>query len=590
VNSIVILRNTGFNSGLTGDNISVLRTFTVTTGSLRLQMLRGSAAEIQKSARICLIRVIRVPILPMQSAFLSSLFPTFATKQDVMRIYLLLILTLFSAAYSFGQEVIQLYSKRPPGSENWTWSEAINDKNAWNTRVVYNVSQPTLTAFLPDPKRATGSAVVIAPGGGFHALSIDSEGNDVAEWLVSKGIAAFVLKYRVVHSETTDPVEEMNNPPRSREEKDRERDTVIQMATQDGLTAIRYVRQNARKYGLDAQKIGMIGFSAGGTVAMSAVYEATDSDRPNFVAPIYAYTGSITEHKIPTAKTPIFICVAADDQLQLLPHSTDLFNKWQAAGQSAELHVYHNGGHGFGMRPYGVHTDTWYQRFTDWMGSLGYARSEIPNSKWARQWNDRLSKDYSYQNRYQNSNQKLQTMRKRIVLIGDSITEGWADQEPQFFTEHNLIGRGISGQTTPQILLRFRQDVLDLKPETVVILAGINDIAENTGPYNEDFTFGNLVSMCELAKANKIKVVLASVLPASELVWRPELGKTAAQVNSLNTRLGKYAKANKIKYLDYHSAMQNAQGGLDADLAADGVHPTPKGYAVMRALLLKAIK
>jgi lysophospholipase L1-like esterase/acetyl esterase/lipase len=508
-----------------------------------------------------------------------------------MRILLLLFGVLFSSNL-LAQQVIQLYPTRPPGSENWNWNEAINNKNEWNTRVVYNVSQPTLVAYLPDPKRATGSAVVIAPGGGFHALSIDSEGIDVAEWLVSKGIAAFVLKYRLIHSLTTDPVAEMNNPPRSRGEKDIERDTVIEMGTQDGLTAIKYLRQNAFKYGLDPQKIGIIGFSAGGTVAMSAVYQASDADRPNFVAPIYAYTGSIKEHKIPAAKTPIFICVAADDQLDLLPHSTELFQKWQAAGQSSELHVYHAGGHGFGMRVNGKHTDTWYVRFTDWMASLGYARSEVPNSLWSRDWNERLTEDYSYQKRYQDINMKLKNIRekKRTVLIGDSITEGWADLEPQLFTENNWIGRGISGQTTPQILVRFRQDVLDLKPKTVVILAGINDIAENTGPYNEDFTFGNIASMCELAKAQKIKVVLASVLPASGFGWRPELGDIAQQVTALNTRLKAYAKANKIKYLDYHGTMRNASGGLDADLAYDGVHPTVKGYTVMRGLLLKVLR
>jgi lysophospholipase L1-like esterase/acetyl esterase/lipase len=508
----------------------------------------------------------------------------------------ILLCMLLCAATTQAQQVIQLYEARPPGSEAWHWNEAENNQNSWNTRIVYNVSQPSITAYLPKPVHASGTAVIIAPGGGFHALSMESEGTKVAEWLVSRGVAAFVLKYRTVHSLTTDPTTEMVTPPRSREEKDIERDSVLQMATQDALTALAYVRTHAAEFSVQTDRIGMIGFSAGGTLTMSAVYAATEINRPNFVAPIYAYTGSIKEHKIPEQKTPIFIAVAADDPLQLLPYSTDLFERWHEAKQAAELHVYHHGGHGFGMRVNHLNTDTWYMRFTDWMASLGLIRSELPDSEWARQWNERLRSDWSYQARYTLDNQLLMQQnqrkmrKKRIVLIGDSITEGWESQDPSFFAEQGFVGRGIGGQTSGQVLLRFRQDVVDLQPETVVINIGINDIAENNGPYNEDFTFGNIASMCEVAHANKIKVVLSSVLPASEFPWRRELGDPSQKVVALNARLRAYAAAHKHTWLDYHFAMRNEKNGLDKSLAEDGVHPTAKAYQMMARELLQVLK
>ncbi len=509
-----------------------------------------------------------------------------------MRIFISLCLCVFTRLL-LAQTVIPLYTGKPPGSEHWFWTEAENNSNAWKTRVVYNISEPTLTEYAPPAGRATGTAVVIAPGGGFHALSIDSEGITLAQWLAEKGITAYVLKYRLVRTHGTDPVAEMSTPVRTRAEKDQERDSVIRMATQDGLTAIKYLRQHATRLKIDPNKIGMIGFSAGGTVTMSTIYAASPDEAPDFIAAIYAYTGSIKEHRIPTKTTPIFIAVAADDQLQLMPHSLELFEKWQAAGQPAELHVYQNGGHGFGMRIFGKPSDLWFERFGDWLASMGHCTSTIPDSEWAVRWQKNLREDWSYQKRYQTANQmfwRKKQKRKYTVLMGDSITEGWADHDPAFFTEQNLIGRGISGQTTGQMLLRFRQDVLDLKPQRVVILAGINDIAENTGTYSEDFTFGNIASMCQLAKAQGIEVILASVLPAGAFPWRPHIQEPARAVRSLNNRLKELAKKERYTWLDYHTLMANAQGGLDPDLATDGVHPTAQGYALMKQALTAVLK
>jgi acyl-CoA thioesterase I len=170
---------------------------------------------------------------------------------------------------------------------------------------------------------------------------------------------------------------------------------------------------------------------------------------------------------------------------------------------------------------------------------------------------------------------------KRVVFMGDSITEIWKIGES--FPGKPYINRGISGQTSPQILVRFRQDVIDLNPKVVVILAGTNDIAENTGPMTLEQTEGNLTSMAELATANHIRVVLCSVLPAFDFSWHRGL-QPASKIAALNTWIKTYAAEKGYVYVDYYSAMKDERGGLPATLSKDGVHPLPAGYAIMAPL------
>ena len=179
----------------------------------------------------------------------------------------------------------------------------------------------------------------------------------------------------------------------------------------------------------------------------------------------------------------------------------------------------------------------------------------------------------------------------RVVFIGDSITEGWGVKgTPGFFNNDKMVERGISGEVTAQMVLRFRRDVIDLKPKTVVILCGCNDIALNQGEYNEDYTFGNIVTMIELAKANKIRPILCSVLPAAAFPWRQEVTDAAEKVASLNARLEAYAKKNHIKWVDYFSPMLAPDGrSLNPDYTNDGIHPILPGYEVMESIILKAL-
>ncbi len=182
---------------------------------------------------------------------------------------------------------------------------------------------------------------------------------------------------------------------------------------------------------------------------------------------------------------------------------------------------------------------------------------------------------------------------KRVVLMGNSITDGWPGTRPEFFRENNLIGRGISGQTSYQFLLRYREDVINLQPKVVVINYGTNDIAENTGAYDEDLTFGNVCSMVELARYHKAKVILTSTLPAGGFGWKPSITDSMDKIRSLNARVKAYAEANKIPFVDYFSAMVSEDGTcMNPAYAKDnpGVHPNAQGYAVMESLLLPVIK
>ena len=172
--------------------------------------------------------------------------------------------------------------------------------------------------------------------------------------------------------------------------------------------------------------------------------------------------------------------------------------------------------------------------------------------------------------------------------MGNSITEGWWNNDSLFFKNNGFIGRGISGQTTAQMLVRFRADVINLKPKAVVILAGTNDIAQNNGYISQENILGNIISMTELAKANHIDVILCSVLPAYDFGWRKGL-EPADKIIELNKMIKAYADRNGFTYIDYHSQLADERGGLPEKYSKDGVHPTLDGYKIMEKILLPAL-
>jgi predicted peptidase len=279
-------------------------------------------------------------------------------------------LILISTASLSQQKVIDLYSGPVPGSESWTWTEAENNDNEWRTRVVYNVSKPTLTVFEPEAGKANGTALIIAPGGAFHALSIDSEGFDAARWLAQKGVTCFVLKYRLARSHTTDPVGEVMGK-WGKKEFDEENAAVIPLGIADGREAIAYVRKHAEEFGVLTNRIGIMGFSAGGTVTAGTLFNYTRENRPDFAAPVYPYFPKDMIGTIAPDAPPLFIVTASDDGLGLAPHSVDLYSAWLGAKKDVEMHMYARGNHGFGMRTQNIPTDKWIERFDEWLGVQG---------------------------------------------------------------------------------------------------------------------------------------------------------------------------------------------------------------------------
>ena len=281
-----------------------------------------------------------------------------------------------SMAAQAQQQVIPVWPGAAPGSENWTQKEETTTFPGHPTggSLVRNVTHPTLTVFLPDPSTASGTGVVVCPGGGFHFLSWNSEGTEVAKWLSAHGIAAFVLKYRLVD---TGPTEEdfqksvaamfssigkgggLSEPMRQ----------VRPLAIADGREAVKVVRQHASEWGIDPNRIGLMGFSAGGVVTMGVVLEHDASSRPDFAAPIYG-AGIAEGETTPTDAMPLFILCASDDPIAAAG-SVATYSKWKAAGHSVELHVYAKGGHGFGMNQQGLPSDHWIERFDDWLKEEG---------------------------------------------------------------------------------------------------------------------------------------------------------------------------------------------------------------------------
>lgn len=206
----------------------------------------------------------------------------------------------------------------------------------------------------------------------------------------------------------------------------------------------------------------------------------------------------------------------------------------------------------------------------------------------AAQDGPRTANDWANLCRYKADNAAV-TVAPRTVFIGDSITELWAAFDPDLFAGRTL-GRGISGQTSSQILLRFNADVVALRPAVVHVMAGTNDVAANTGPISDADILRNLSAMIDIAKANRIKVVVASVPPMAKVAWRPNLPGLPARVERINAALKDLAAAKGVVFVNYHAAMKNDQGGLSATLSQDGVHPSGAGYARMRPLTERALK
>lgn len=290
-----------------------------------------------------------------------------------MKTFLLrsLCVLAFLATQLAAQQVIPLPVAAPPDSTQESYPEREYFSKLWNTEVVANVTKPSLTVFKPSPKLRNGTAVVVCPGGGFMALSINSEGIDVAKYLVAKGVTAFVLKYRIAHTgddATQEFTAMFDDKPKFQELLAK----IVPLSIADGLAAVTYVRQHASEWGVSPDRVGIIGFSAGGAVAAAVALRYQPDGRPAFVAPIYAAAEMFKNDSVPADAPPLFAAAATDDQLGLAPDSIVLYEKWTAAHKSAELHMYAKGGHGFGMHKQSIPTDHWIDTFVAWLQLQGW--------------------------------------------------------------------------------------------------------------------------------------------------------------------------------------------------------------------------
>jgi len=519
----------------------------------------------------------------------------------------LLIIFCLNTQIALAQQEIPLYKGAIPNSQQPTTpldTSMVKGTKDGIDRVM-GVVRPTLTVFLPDPAKATGSAIIICPGGGYGILAIGHEGYDMAKKFNEEGIAAFVLKYRL---------------PKGGIMKDKSIGPL-----QDAQRAIQLVRESAKQWNINPNKIGILGSSAGGHLAATAGTHFNDAKianpnnislRPDFMIlnyPVISFTDSLTHQgsrqnligtkvfaageNIPTTarelgmseadityfsnekqvtpKTPpTFITSALTDQAVPVGNSLAFVTALEQNKVPVEVFFYDKGVHGYGMvNPRGK--EQWIDACLRWMKK----NFDQPPMDWANL------------KRFAEDNKKVglpKANENRVVFMGNSITEGWSNVDPGFFQGKPYINRGISGQTTPQMVLRFKQDVVDLKPKVVVILAGINDIAGNTGPMTLEQSYDNIIAMAQLARANGIKVVLSSVIPAFDFPWKPGM-EPAGKVVALNKMIKEYADKNNIVYLNYFSAMADERNGLKKNLGDDGVHPNLEGYQIMAPLAEKAI-
>ena len=285
----------------------------------------------------------------------------------------LVVLAGSPAAVQAEPPVIPVWPGTAPGSERWTRQE-VEYLNPQMEKMVRNVVSPTLHVLRPDPARATSTAVVVCPGGGFRFLSWQTEGTDAAEWLAARGVTAFVLRYRLVDTGATEAelarvVERMFDVIREGPRAVAATENIGALARDDGLQAVRTVRQEASRFGVDPDRIGVLGFSAGATIAIGTGLTRDPAGRPRFVAPIYGLR--IDDAPVPDDAPALFAVATSDDPLVPPAETTRVYAEWTAARRPAELHVYAKGGHGFGMNKQNLPVDHWIDRFAEWLEAQG---------------------------------------------------------------------------------------------------------------------------------------------------------------------------------------------------------------------------
>lgn len=439
----------------------------------------------------------------------------------------------------------------------------------------HNKSHPTLAVYTVDPMvQPTGTAIILLP----HGTSHKENNIRLAEWLSEKGVVVFLLDYgATVEAQSLQ----------------------VSVVKADGLASVAYIRSHATVYKISPSQIGILDFSNGPLASSFITLGNVLRNHPDFVGIIDPNFTKVPLKAATPGVTLLFIAGVADGSKAKQLKYWGLYKDLISAGQSTEIHLYATANNFL----LDTSAGSWNNCFVGWLKEKGLLKpissEKTEARKTAEGWqnlkkyyDNLIYTDWAWLSKYSEANANLPAPtkgEKRVVFLGNSITENWYNMDSVFFKKNGYIGRGIGGQVSAQMLVRFREDVINLHPKIVVILAGTNDIAENRGPIPLKNTFGNIVSIVELARVNKIQPIISSVLPATDFPWHHGLNP-AAKIIKLNEMLKEYAEENHIVYVDYWSAMVNDKDGLKAKWSLDGfVHPNLTGYKVMEPLVKAAI-
>jgi len=460
------------------------------------------------------------------------------------------------------------------------------------TRVV-----DSLDIYYPDDVRKPVPVVLSIPGGSYKYVSYGNEGLDVAKYFCQRGIAVAVFKYRLPNGHENVPLA-------------------------DACHAIEMLRDSAAAWNIQGNKIGVMGFSAGGHLAASLCTKYTSPKaRPDYGILIYPVISSDTTiwhrgsfryllgenataeqyaawsiDQCVTPQTPPCLIVACEDDKSVpVENSIRMYQALRDQKVPAQLLIMPTGGHGWGWRKPIERRDLIDDAVLQFIWTnVGDKKkqtlTEIHKNE-VRQ--EKAQKDWAKYERYQSQNDSLRAnnIPVKAVFMGNSITDHWGRWRPEFFQQYHCAARGISAQTTYQMLCRMQTDVIALKPEMVFILAGANDLACNDGPISDDNLMGNIRSMCELAVAHGIRPMLCSLLPHRKFYWNTSVINPNERIQRVNAMLKAYAEDNGFGYIDYYSAMLAPDGGgMRSELTPDEVHPYKEAYQIMEDIVAPYLK
>ena len=408
---------------------------------------------------------------------------------------------------------IPLYPNGAPDSNGY----APEDEYVKEDYKIYQTSVPRIDLYRAERAKAT---ILVCPGGGYRFTSTGNEGLNVAEFFLPRGYNIAVLKYRLPNGHEQIPLE-------------------------DACRAMELLRDSIVAWQLPSSQLAVMGFSAGGHLAASLLTKySSRKARPDYgilVYPVISMDSTIThrgscrellgqqptdlqrhnwstEKQVTPQTPPCLIVACQDDPTVQIENSIRFYQALTANKVAASIVTVPVGKHGWGFSRQFPQRQLIEQAMLDFLAQFHPSDMLEPEYK-----NDKRHSDWAQFGKYTQSNMELKEKKTKVttVFYGNSITNNWYKMRPDFFLSHGFVGRGISGQTSSELLVRFRQDVLDLQPKNVVILCGINDIAQNNGTISIEHTMGNIISMCELAKAHKITPILCSVLPARSVRWNP---------------------------------------------------------------------